>query len=317
MARPSSKSGKNNGNSAAEFARVALHKLTEQGLAPTPENYAKAYSEVSGTEPPLPVTGNTFPCMELLDLIKNMLEVTAQKTGGLADDLQTGKQEIKQSIDSLSATQEKERILQLLSSVISVTSSIHSRVEDAHEDIVASRLTMEHIKSEMAETRQWLQEDTLTGAQNRRGMDIALVREVARSKRNRSRLSVAMVDIDHFKRVNDTYGHDAGDKMLAHLGTVIKSVLRETDVLVRYGGEEFLAILPESDIRGAEFVIDRLRLVVQKTPLIFEGHKIEITLSGGVAQLKPDENGHALIIRADQALYAAKQAGRNCIKVAD
>lgn len=317
MARPSSKSGKNNGNSAAEFARVALHKLTEQGLAPTPENYAKAYSEVSGTEPPLPVTGNTFPCMELLDLIKNMLEVTAQKTGGLADDLQTGKQEIKQSIDSLSATQEKERILQLLSSVISVTSSIHSRVEDAHEDIVASRLTMEHIKSEMAETRQWLQEDTLTGAQNRRGMDIALVREVARSKRNRSRLSVAMVDIDHFKRVNDTYGHDAGDKMLAHLGTVIKSVLRETDVLVRYGGEEFLAILPESDIRGAEFVIDRLRLVVQKTPLIFESHKIEITLSGGVAQLKPDENGHALIIRADQALYAAKQAGRNCIKVAD
>lgn len=315
MARSSSKSS-NNPQSPADIARVALHKLTEAALPPTPENYAKVYYEISGTQPPQD-KGSSERCLGLLEMIREILVNMSDKTGGLAADLQTGNEGIKQSLEDLATTEEKARIQQLLNSVITATSALHNRVEDTHEDIIASRLTMEHIKEEMQETRQWLQEDTLTGAQNRRGMDMTLAREIARAKRFKTSLSLAMVDIDHFKRINDKYGHDAGDAMLVHLSTVIKSVLREADVLVRYGGEEFLIVLPDSDIRGASYVIDRLKQVIQKSPMIYEGKKIEATFSGGIAQLKTDENGHALIIRADKALYEAKQAGRNRVITAD
>lgn len=315
MARPPSKTS-NNPQTPADIARAALHKLTQTLLPPTPENYAKAYYEISGTTPPMD-TASSKRCDSMLEIIRQILVNVSEKTGCLALDLEAGNQGIKQSLDNLASAEEKALIQQLLNSVISTTSAIHSRVEDTHEDIIASRLTMEHIQAEMQETRQWLQEDALTGAQNRRGMDMTLAREIARAKRYKTALSMAMIDIDHFKRINDQFGHDAGDAMLVHLSTVIKSVLREADILVRYGGEEFLIVLPDSDIRGANYVVDRLQQVVQKSPMIYEGKKIEATFSGGIAQLQADENGHSLIIRADKALYAAKQAGRNCVKVAN
>jgi diguanylate cyclase len=181
----------------------------------------------------------------------------------------------------------------------------------------STRETLERMSSELSETRQSLLEDSLTGAQNRRGMDVILSREVARAKRNENRLAVAMIDIDHFKQVNDTYGHDAGDRMLAHVSMIAKSVLRESDALVRYGGEEFLLILPDADIKGAEFVLDRLRIVIGRSPLMYNQKKIEVTFSGGLARLQEGENGHNLVLRADRALYDAKRAGRNCVRIAD
>ncbi len=315
MTHPPPHSGKTP-QTPADIARAALHKLTEEMLPPTPENFTKIYYEISGTLPP-PDSASNQRCGNLLEMIREVVVNLSEKTSGLAVDLQSGNQGIKQSLDDLATTEEKARIQQLLHSVIEATSVLYTRVEDTHEDIVASRLAMEHIKEEMRETRQWLQEDTLTGAQNRRGMDMTLAREIARSKRYKTAVSTAMIDIDHFKRVNDVHGHDAGDAALVHLSTVIKSVLREADVLVRYGGEEFLVVLPETDIRGAHYVVDRLKQVIQKSPMIYEGKKIELTFSGGIAQLKSDENGHALIMRADKALYEAKHAGRNCIKVAE
>lgn len=305
-----------NPQSPADIARAALHKLTQDLLPPTPENYTRVYYEISGNMPPEDKAGSKR-CESMLEIIREILVGVTDKTGCLAADLESGNQNIRQSLEDLATTEEKARIRELLNSIIVATSTINSRIEDTHEDIVASRLTMEHIKEEMRETRQWLQEDTLTGAQNRRGMDMTLAREIARAKRYKSSLSMAMIDIDHFKRINDQYGHDAGDAMLVHLSTVIKSVLREADVLVRYGGEEFLVILPDSDIRGASYVMERLKQVVQKSPMIYEGKKIEATFSGGVAQLKAEENGHSLIIRVDKALYEAKQAGRNCVMVAE
>lgn len=302
--------------SPADIARIALHELTKGSLPPTPENYAQAYYKISGVQPPQ-VKINSERCTSLLEMIREMLTHMSEKTGSLAADLQTGNREIRKSLDDLIVAEEKTLIQQLLNSIIDATSAINNRVEDTHENIIASRLTMAHIQEEMQETRQWLQEDTLTGAQNRRGMDTALTREIARAKRNKTSLSVAMLDIDHFKRINDTHGHDAGDAMLVHLTTVIKSVMREVDVLVRYGGEEFLLVLPDSDIRGANYVIDRLKLVIQKSPLMYEGKKVETTFSSGLAQLKSDENGHSLVIRADKALYDAKHSGRNCIKIAE
>jgi diguanylate cyclase len=125
-----------------------------------------------------------------------------------------------------------------------------------------------------------------------------------------------MADLDHFKSINDEYGHEAGDQMLVHFTMLMKSVMRKSDALVRFGGEEFTLILPETDSRGAIFVLGRLQQLMASTPLVYEGRRIQATFSAGVATLRADENGHALLRRADEALYGAKDSGRNIIRVA-
>ena len=118
-----------------------------------------------------------------------------------------------------------------------------------------------------------------------------------------------MLDLDLFKKVNDLHGHEEGDLMLMHFTSLIRSVMRKSDDLARYGGEEFILILPETDARGAHFVLGRQQ-VMARTPLNYEGKQIDATFSAGIATLKPDENGQALLRRADDAVYAAKNAGR-------
>lgn len=298
-----------------DIARAALLQLTEEGLAPTPENYSKYYHRISG-EPEPQMSPEASPCGSLLLMIRDMLGEASDRTGTLASDIQNQNKTIKSSIDDLSQAQEKKRMLQLLGTILTTTNSIHTTVEDAHLDLTATKLALEHIKAELQENRHLMQEDWLTGAQNRRAMDMVLSKEVARAQRSASKLTVAMLDLDHFKSINDDFGHDAGDKLLQHLTLITKAVLREADALIRYGGEEFLVILPETDINGAQFVMDRLRQAFQKNPMAYDGKSIHVTFSAGLARLQPEENGHALVMRADAALYEAKHAGRNCVKIA-
>lgn len=298
-----------------DIARAALNQLTEDGLPPTPENYDKYYRKVSG-EGVSQDQADPSPCGPLLMMIREMLGEASELTGNLATNIQIQNKTIKSSIDDLSRAQEKKRMLQLLGTILTTTTSIHTSVEDAHLDLAATKLALEHIKNELQESRHLMQEDWLTGAQNRRAMDMVLTKEVARAQRSATKLTVGMLDLDHFKRINDEFGHDAGDKLLQHLTLITKAVLRDADSLIRYGGEEFLIILPETDINGAQFVMDRLKQAFQKTPLSYDGKPLPVTFSAGLARLMPDENGHALVMRADAALYEAKHAGRNCVKVA-
>lgn len=164
--------------------------------------------------------------------------------------------------------------------------------------------------------------DPLTKAYNRRYLDRRLDEEVARSKRYALELSILMLDIDHFKRVNDTYGHLAGDAALSTLSGLVKTSLRDLDVVARYGGEEFIVICTNTDIDGAALVAERLRKLV-------ESHQVEITdssgkklsiqirVSIGVAGFSAGiESKENLIQAADQALYRAKEEGRNRVVVA-
>ena len=304
----------NSSKPISDFARLTLRRLTELGLPPTPENYAQHYYEISGETPPTPP--NTQSCSEIMHVVRSVLTSITDRTTGLASELGEKNLTMRQSIDELGMAQEHAEIFRLLQLVIAQANSIQGTVENSRDDFLSTKLAIDHLSQELQETRQQLHEDALTGAQNRRAMDAILAREVARSARTGSRLSVGMIDIDHFKRVNDKHGHDAGDKLLLHITMIAKSVLRDADVLVRYGGEEFLLILPDSDTQGAEFVLDRLKQVISKSPLIYESKKINITFSGGIAQLKEGENGQALVLRADTALYAAKHAGRNCFIIA-
>jgi two-component system, cell cycle response regulator len=153
--------------------------------------------------------------------------------------------------------------------------------------------------------------DPLTGLGNRRAFDAALAHELARIQRSGSPLSLIMCDIDHFKRVNDTLGHETGDLVLKELAEIIKGNCRELDVPARFGGEEFVIILPDTALEGALLAAERLRASVEAHVFPGAGH---VTVSLGVAQAS--EHPEDLVKESDQAMYAAKQSGRNRVCVA-
>ena len=154
--------------------------------------------------------------------------------------------------------------------------------------------------------------DSLTGLYNRRALDELAEREVSRSIRNGSPLSVIMADVDHFKPINDKLGHKAGDMVLSAVAAVMSRCLRKQDIIARYGGEEFIAILPDTDKSQAIHVAEKLRAVFPEEVFHGNGADIILTLSFGISSLGEDrETVDQLIDGADDALYRAKQQGRN------
>ena len=157
--------------------------------------------------------------------------------------------------------------------------------------------------------------DGLTQIFNKRYFSEALAREIARASRYRRELSLVMFDLDHFKDVNDTHGHLAGDAVLKTLSLTVKAKIRTEDIFARYGGEEFAIILPEIDGHNAHQFAEKVRRIVENTEFHFEATKIPVTISMGVATLDPEEpTAAAFIRRADERLYEAKSAGRNCVR---
>lgn len=157
--------------------------------------------------------------------------------------------------------------------------------------------------------------DPLTGVGNRRALATDLKRRLADWRRHRAAFSVALLDIDHFKSVNDSYGHDAGDQVLCKLASVLNRTTRETDLVVRYGGEEFGILFPVTQLHRAGRITNRVRQVVATSCWDFRGQRLSITTSAGVAEVADDDDGQSVLRRADDALYAAKDAGRNCCRL--
>lgn len=156
--------------------------------------------------------------------------------------------------------------------------------------------------------------DSLTGLPNRRYFLETANLEVARVKRFGSAASVMMIDLDHFKTVNDTYGHAGGDEALRYFTQVCKKLLRQIDVFARIGGEEFAILLPGTNTAGAVSLAEKLRVAVFETPVNSNKNQFNITASFGVAEVRVDEKEvDQCLGRADSALYAAKKAGRNCV----
>ena len=158
--------------------------------------------------------------------------------------------------------------------------------------------------------------DSLTRAFNRQYLSERLPKEVERHRRYGDRVSVVLFDVDHFKRVNDVHGHAAGDAVLKAIAELAAALCRETDALVRYGGEEFLLLLPGTTKDGARQMAERLRKRVAHHVVQTESGAITVTLSAGVAELQPKEEARELLARADAALYLAKGRGRNRVEVA-
>jgi len=160
--------------------------------------------------------------------------------------------------------------------------------------------------------RDMAMRDGLTGLYNRRAFDDQLRHALGREDRQKGRLGLVLLDIDHFKKLNDTFGHPAGDAVLRHTAHVVERHLRRADEAARFGGEEFALILPNTEEAGAVRLAERVQGAVEKAQLVFEGARLSVTVSLGVAVWPSDgQDEEALIAAADRALYAAKQAGRN------
>jgi len=167
------------------------------------------------------------------------------------------------------------------------------------------------------EIQKKIKYDALTGLLTKESLYLALQHELERCKKYDIPLSVLMMDLDHFKRVNDTHGHQAGSHTLKEIGSIIARNLRETDVSARYGGEEFICYLSEQGKHGARVAADNLREAIAGTRITFKDRAINVTISIGVAQFPDDgDTIETLVARADEALYAAKREGRNRVCVA-
>ncbi|CAD5198679.1 GGDEF domain-containing protein [Pseudomonas sp. FEN] len=158
--------------------------------------------------------------------------------------------------------------------------------------------------------------DSLTGLFNRRHMITQIEKALARQHRCPSNLTLMLMDIDHFKHINDQYGHDMGDRVLNAVSDLLKSSMRDQDYIGRWGGEEFLAVLPETDLDQATVSAERIRKAIQALVIDSDGHKVSVTLSIGITQYRAQEALSNAIARADQALYEGKSAGRNRVEVA-
>ncbi|NYH08902.1 GGDEF domain-containing protein [Pseudomonas moraviensis] len=203
----------------------------------------------------------------------------------------------------------------------------HQKQRDAREQEVAGRLKslaerVAHMEQEALGYREHLEEqrqkaliDPLTGLPNRAAWTERLEHEIAQWQQHGNTLSLAMLDLDHFKRINDNYGHLAGDKVLKIIATVLRKRLRGSDFIARFGGEEFVLLLPATPPAVGAKLLETLRASIEACPFHFKGERVTITVSMGLAAFRPGEHSDLVLKRADQALYRAKNAGRNRVEL--
>ena len=195
----------------------------------------------------------------------------------------------------------------------SESSALVAQMDTLSDQLKATEDEASRLKDDLAEQRVRAQTDPLTKLPNRYSYGERLTQEYNRWRRYRNPLSLVMGDIDHFKRVNDTYGHGFGDQVLKEVGAYLSSRIRESDFIARFGGEEFVLLLPETEIVGATRAVNKIRSGIAKLEISHDGQLVPITMSFGLSEFDQDDTTQSVFERADKALYRAKEKGRNLV----
>jgi len=227
-------------------------------------------------------------------------------------------QQVEQYARRIRETSDVNEIINILDTVLGETRNLryNNDVYSAQEQVRLAEKQIESLKLELEQLRELIHYDPMTGAFNRRGLDAVYVREAARADRNENTLCAVMLDLDDFKQINDTHGHQFGDDVLVHFVKVAKKSLRPSDVVARYGGEEFVILLPDTTMESAVWVMQRLQNNFSRKVLAdMEGNSVSVTFSGGVASRQFRESQKSLLKRADEALYQAKQSGKSRVMI--
>ena len=221
--------------------------------------------------------------------------------------------------------EQAEDIEQLSDLVVQLAQDTRERKVDlthVHDELVDTRRhaeeyehRVERLERELAQLSDRLHEDQLTELLNRRGLDRQFDVELSRANRSGQPLSVCLIDIDDFKHINDTYGHQAGDRVLVHLSRLMRNSVRPADVVARYGGEEFVILLPATKAPEAEVVMARVQRELTRHFFLHNNERVLVTFSAGVAEAAPGESAPMVLQRADEALYLAKERGKNRVMV--
>lgn len=255
--------------------------------------------------------------------VKNMMVAFIEKLSSLVSTTDSYHNAISTFSKKVAVADNIGDLNSALISIMDVTKKTQEEAYNAHnnmtrsqEELMRAQSKIDALENQLSAMSNLVQEDFLTGSSNRRGMDAALEREMHRSMRNKSALCVALLDLDDFKQINDHFGHDTGDEVLIHLVNTIKATLRKLDVIARFGGEEFLIILPDTNKQEAAQIVTRIQRELSKSIFMFNNSNIFITFSAGVAEYTNQETQENMIKRADSALYQAKREGKNRVVVA-
>ena len=260
--------------------------------------------------------------IEAREALKQMLAGFVDHLAEFADSTSDYHDKIELCVEKISKADDISQLEDVLAEVISETRIIQINAQRSRDELRASKQRVEETEARINELQVELEKastlvrhDQLTGALNRRGLEEAIDNEVARAQRRKSPLCLALLDIDNFKKLNDTLGHDAGDAALIHLVTVIRETMRPQDTLARFGGEEFILILPDAPIDDARKALVRLQRELTKRIFLAENEKILITFSAGVTDWRDGDSQVVATKRADEAMFAAKKAGKNRVVV--
>jgi len=260
---------------------------------------------------------NKVSVKQLMDLFVDRLSVFANTTNEYHSKITAHTEKITRSTS-------RDDINAVIDNILSDTLLVQNEARQSHDMMLAAKKEVQDaeerinaLEKKLQEMSDQVQKDQLTGSLNRRGLDEILEREGARADRRKSPLCFGMLDIDNFKKLNDTYGHVAGDGALVHLVNVIKKTLRTMDIVARYGGEEFAIVMPETLLKDGAETMMRVQRELTKHFFMAGDEQILITFSAGVAERHPTEGQETLVIRADKAMYKAKTTGKNRVVVAD
>lgn len=194
------------------------------------------------------------------------------------------------------------------------TAALSSDLKTHNQDVLAMSQKIQRLETELEEAKKESQEDFLTKLYNKRALDRFLEIKEGEFKRYERNFTIVMFDIDHFKKVNDNYGHEAGDAVLGAFGKILEQECRNVDVIGRYGGEEFMALLSDTDLQGGVIFAEKVRKHVQKSKFMYKGERISVTISGGVAARKDYISLHDTVLASDKHLYNAKKNGRDRVE---
>jgi diguanylate cyclase len=260
---------------------------------------------------------------EAREAIKHMLAGFVDHLADFAEATSDYHDKIESCAGKISSANDISELENVLGEVMRETRTIQINAQRSRDElrttqqkVKESEARIKELEHELETTSDLVRHDQLTGALNRRGLEEIFSKEAARATRHDTVLCVALLDIDNFKKLNDSMGHDVGDEALIHLATVCRETLRPQDTVARYGGEEFIILLPETPLDDAVSALTRLQRELTKKFFLHANEKVLITFSAGVTQMLPDDNQATVIKRADEAMYQAKQTGKNRVVTA-